>query len=65
MGISERIQQIRIDNGLSQDQFAEIFNVSRQAVSNWETGKNLPDVKNLMKLSIRFGIPLDELIKED
>ena len=38
MNIGEQIQSIRKKNGLSQDGFAELFNISRQTVSNWENG---------------------------
>ncbi len=65
MEIGEKIRAIRIDNGLSQEQFAEMFFVTRQAVSNWETGKNYPDMRILGEISTRFGVPLDDLIKPD
>ena len=50
---------------LSQDELAEKIFVSRQTVSNWETGKNYPDIRSLLLLSTLFNISLDQLIKGD
>ncbi len=63
MDVAERIKKIRMENGLSQEEFAEMFHVTRQAVSNWENGLNYPDLNNLLMISDRFGVPLDELIR--
>lgn len=49
---------------MSQDDFANIFHVSRQTVSNWENGKSYPDVEMLVKISDYFGISVDQLIKK-
>ncbi|MDC7291634.1 helix-turn-helix domain-containing protein [Blautia schinkii] len=38
MNIGERINRLRKESGLSQDDFANLFHVSRQTVSNWENG---------------------------
>ena len=65
MEIGNRIHEIRTENNLSQSEFADLFHVSRQAVSNWENGKNYPDMNTLAMISDRFGISFDELIKED
>lgn len=65
MEIADKIKKIRTDNSLSQEQFAEMFHVTRQAVSNWEHGRNYPDMNTLGKISDRFGISFDELIKSD
>ena len=65
MEIGEKIKKIRRENGLSQEQFADIFHVTRQAVSNWENGKNYPDMGTLSNISARFGIPLDDLVKSE
>ena len=65
MTIGERIREIRKANGLSQEEFGKIFHVTRQAVSNWETGKNYPDMELIVAISKRFGVSLDDFIKED
>lgn len=51
--------------GLSQEETARRIFVSRQTVSNWETGKTYPDVQSLLLLSGLFGISIDELVKGD
>ena len=61
MTFSEKIQRLRRENGLSQEQLAERLNVSRQAVSKWELG-TLPDVDNLIKISRFFDCSLDYLL---
>ncbi len=63
MEFGDRIKTIRKQNKLTQEQFAEKLNVTRQAVSNWENNKNLPDIGMLIRISDVFGISLDELIK--
>ncbi len=49
----------------SQEQLAERINVSRQAITKWETNKGIPDIANLIAISDEFGLSLDELIKDD
>ena len=46
-------------------ELAEKLNVSRQAITKWETDKGIPDVANLIAISDEFGLSLDELIKGD
>ncbi|SDQ48347.1 Transcriptional regulator, contains XRE-family HTH domain [Streptococcus equinus] len=59
------ISELRKQEKLSQDDFANIFHVSRQTVSNWENGKSYPDVEMLVKISDYFGISVDQLIKKE
>lgn len=65
MTIGEKIKTIRVENHLSQETFGELFNVTRQAVSNWENNKNYPDMTVLIDISEKYQIPLDEFLKED
>lgn len=60
----ERIRARRSEIGLTQSELAEKLNVSFQAVSGWECGNTLPDLDNLCELSVIFGAPIDELLKE-
>ena len=60
--IGERIQELRKQNNLSQETLADKLNVSRQAVSKWETGLSNPDTENLIALSEIFKIPVEELV---
>lgn len=65
MNFGEQIKSIRKKENLTQEQFAIKLNVSRQAVSNWENNKNLPDIGMLILMSDVFQISLDQLIKGD
>ncbi len=65
MNFGEQIKSIRETKELTQEQFAEKLHVSRQAVSNWENDKNLPDIGMLILMSEVFEISLDQLIKGD
>lgn len=62
MDFSEKIREIRNDSGLTQEEMAARLGVTRQAVSNWENGKNLPDIEILIDISRTFSVSLDELI---
>ncbi len=62
MTLGERIQQVRKRHGLSQEALAEKLDVSRQAVSKWETGLSNPDTQNLILLAELFEISVDELV---
>ena len=65
MNLGEKIKECRKQAGLSQEQLAERLNVSRQAITKWETNKGIPDIANLIAISDEFGLSLDELIKDD
>ena len=65
MNISNQIKNYRKQKNLSQEELAEKIYVSRQTISNWETGKSYPDVHNLILLSTLYEISIDELIKGD
>lgn len=62
MELSEKIQKLRKERGLTQEQFAEQMFVSRTAVSKWETGRGVPSVESLQMIAKFFGITLDELL---
>ena len=63
--VSSQIRKYRSNMGISQEELAEKIYVSRQTVSNWETGKNYPDIHSLLLLSSLFNVSLDQLIKGD
>lgn len=63
MTLGEKLQLLRRQNGLSQEQLAEKLNVSRQAVSRWETGA-VPDMENVIKISNYFDCSLDYLMND-
>lgn len=65
MEVGTQIKKYRSNMGISQEELAEKVYVSRQTVSNWETGKNYPDIHSLLLLSALFNVSLDQLIKGD
>lgn len=62
MALGERIKEYRQKVGLSQEALAEKINVSRQAITKWESNTGIPDIDNLISLSKVMGISLDELV---
>ncbi|MDD3393849.1 MAG: DUF3955 domain-containing protein [Clostridia bacterium] len=62
MDFGEQLRKIRADRGLTQEQVASKLNVSRQAISNWENNKNLPDLEMVVEISMTFELSLDQLI---
>lgn len=65
MYISQRLKELRIKNDFSQEKLAEILNVSRQTISNWENERSYPDVHNLIMLCDIYSVSLDTLMKGD
>lgn len=59
---SKIIKKLRIENKLTQKEFAEKLGVTYQAVSKWENGKNMPDIMLLKEISNIFNIDIDELL---
>ncbi|MBQ8409187.1 MAG: helix-turn-helix transcriptional regulator [Clostridia bacterium] len=59
MSIGQRIGKLRKDNGYSQEYIAEQLNVSRQAVSKWETDASAPDTYNLIALAELFDVSVE------
>ena len=60
--ISTTIKKIRKDNNLTQAELADKLGVTYQAVSKWETGKNIPDIAILQEISKIFDVNVDEII---
>ncbi len=65
MKLSDKIQFLRKNCGYSQEQLAELCNVSRQAISKWEMDISLPDIDKILLLSKLFKISTDVLLKDD
>lgn len=65
MELGKRIISLRKERHMTQEDFAEVCNVTRQTVSNWENGKNYPDLDTLVFISDYFDISLDILLKGD
>ena len=58
----ERLNRLRREKGLSQEDLAEVVGVTRQAVQKWESGASRPDMDNLTALAEYFGVTLDYLV---
>ncbi|KRM10787.1 helix-turn-helix domain-containing protein [Paucilactobacillus suebicus] len=65
MKFNEQIYQIRTQSKLTQTEMADQLHVSRQTISSWETGRNLPDLETVVIIAQHFGITLDDLILGD
>lgn len=65
MQLSEKIQKIRKENNLTQEQFADRIFVSRTAVSKWETGRGTPSIDSLQMIAKEFNMGLDDLLSTD
>ncbi len=63
--VGQRIASARKKRGMTQEQLAEQVGVSVQAVSKWETGKNLPDIENLLRIAEITNTPYSFLLAED
>lgn len=65
MRLADKLQMLRINKRLSQEELANILEVSRQAVSKWESAKSIPDLQKLIKLSELYNVNIDTLVKDD
>ena len=65
MNFGEQFKKIRTEKKLTQEDVAAQLHVSRQAVSNWENNKNLPDIEMIVAIVKTFGVSLDRLILGD
>lgn len=63
MNIAQRIQRLRKESGLSQEQLANEIGVSRQAVSKWESEQSVPDLDKIIALSEYFNVTTDYILK--
>lgn len=59
------INKLRSRHGLSQEAFADLLGVSRQAVQKWETGNSLPDMENIIAIAKRFHVSTDTLLLDN
>ena len=65
MKLNEKLVSLRKAQKLNQAQAAEALNVSRQAISTWETGAVLPSTDSLKALSRLYQVPVDHLLREE
>lgn len=62
MEFNEKLQQLRKQNNLTQEQLAEQLYVSRTAISKWESGKGYPNIESLKSISKLFSVSIDDLL---
>lgn len=65
MDFKMKLQKLRKSRGLTQEEFSEIMNVSRQAVSKWESGQSFPEIDKLIEISDYFQVTIDYLIRDE
>ena len=63
MNIADRIQCLRKNKGLSQEELADKVGVSRQAVSKWESEQSTPDIEKIIIMSELFEVTTDYILK--
>lgn len=62
MNFNEKLKELRIQKGLTQEELAEALFVSRTAISKWESGRGLPSIDSLKAIADYFGLTIDELL---
>lgn len=65
MTFGEKLQTLRKQNGMSQEQLSSQLTISRQAISKWELDSSLPDTENIIQLSKLFNVSIDYLLKDE
>jgi transcriptional regulator with XRE-family HTH domain len=65
MEIGPKFKKARLEKKLTQENVAEILNVSRSTISSWEVGRSYPDLDNLVSISNLYDVSLDNLLRED
>lgn len=65
MKFSEKLQKLRKEKGYSQEQLADLLEVSRQSVSKWESGTTYPEMDKLLMLCKIFNVTLDDLTNDE
>lgn len=64
MELSEKIRLSRKKKAMSQEELANLLNVSRQAVQKWESGASKPEIDKLVQISNLLDVSLDFLLKD-
>lgn len=65
MNLADNLKRIRKEHNLSQEQLADKLNVSRQAVSKWESGQAYPEMDKMLQLCQIFNLNIDELLNQN
>lgn len=65
MEFNEKLQELRKQKQLTQEELAEILFVSRTAISKWESGRGYPSIESLKAISRFFSVSIDELLSSE
>ncbi|MBR3839769.1 MAG: helix-turn-helix transcriptional regulator [Erysipelotrichales bacterium] len=65
MEFCEKLQELRKNRGLTQEELAEALYVSRTAISKWESGRGYPSIDSLKEISCYFSVTIDDLLSAD
>jgi transcriptional regulator with XRE-family HTH domain len=65
MEFNQKLQELRKQKGLTQEELAEQLYVSRTAISKWESGRGYPNIDSLRAIAKFFSVTLDELLSSD
>jgi len=65
MKFSEKIIKLRKEHGLSQEEFGNELNLSRQAISKWESEQSQPDLDNVREISKKFNVSIEYLVNDE
>ena len=63
--LSKNLKKIRKDNNLSQEQLADKLQVSRQAISKWESGSAYPEMEKILQICKEFDVNIDDLLNKE
>lgn len=65
MGLGDKLIQLRREHGYSQEQLANMLDVSRQSVSKWESEQSIPEINKLIVMADIFAVTVDSLVRND
>lgn len=65
MEFHEKLQELRKERGLTQEELAEALYVSRTAISKWESGRGYPSIDSLKEISKYFSVTIDDLLSSE
>ena len=65
MNIATNLKQLRHENNISQQQFADSLFVAQQSAANWETGKTLPQIDRICDIADKYDVSVSQLVCDD